>query len=100
MQQRIAGLPAITGSQNGAPARVLMILEQPSLFKFVEGLENRSPAIDFEQSFRLNLTNERTDVAHGDILSLRLENFGEKEFFLSALDPGPLWQIEDLLVDD
>ncbi|RYP68848.1 hypothetical protein DL771_006466 [Monosporascus sp. 5C6A] len=104
--QRICNLPAIPkNNQKPAEAReaVLGILQHLAKFKYLEGIDNRTPDSNFEKSFLLTPVpnpepgaSGNFEVNHGDEWGLIIENLGETDLYVALFDFGPSWQIIDI----
>ena len=104
--RKIPSLQTIPCGGNEALYRVVDTLAHLSSFKYFERIENRIPKPSLESLFELHLRDgaERDlgkaaiiNAQHGDLLSLTVENLGQKPLYLAIFDLGPLWQINSLL---
>ena len=102
----IVSLPTIPSDKPRATENVLDILEHLATFKYIEGIENQNPQYSFEQSFTIDLKDRcgnniesdgLTTVKHGETVTITVENFGSNPLYLTILDMGSLWQIDDVL---
>ena len=105
---RIVSLPRIPCKKIGAIGQVVSILEHVATFKEVEGLENRIPQLSFGQLFAIHLEGggEINDaggtlvVEDDETVTLVVENFGDSPLYLTILNLGPSWQIDDILAGE
>ncbi|KAL2011082.1 hypothetical protein VTN00DRAFT_3800 [Thermoascus crustaceus] len=102
----IATLPSIPSNQPNSVGTVVDMLEHIAIFKFIEGIENKTPSAPFEASFEMALLNskweDRTNdgvltLTHGDCLSLTVRNLGPKPLYLAVLDLCPSWKVINLV---
>ncbi|RYP69872.1 hypothetical protein DL771_005815 [Monosporascus sp. 5C6A] len=103
---RIWSLPTIPRGGTKAHEAALGILQQLAKFKYIEGIENRTPDPTFEKSFSLltvpapePAATGSFEVGHGDEWGLVIENRGEANLYVAMLNLGPSWQIVDLFSD-
>ncbi|RYP48547.1 hypothetical protein DL768_005586 [Monosporascus sp. mg162] len=99
---RIVSLPTISLDMPGASDRVMDVLQHLAMFKFFEGLENRTPNTSFEGSFKLlSLDGAEAassfDVSHGDTWGFRVKNHDHRPLYLAIFNFTPSWQITNLV---
>ena len=108
--QNIPHLPKIPRHRNTAATEVCRILDHLTTFKYFEGIENRIPRPEFENSFKIDLKMELKDktqvalkrggfihVDDSDKLVLSLQNLGSQSLYLALFDLRPSWEICSLL---
>ena len=105
----IPQLPTFPSASSSAISDTVAVLDHVARFKYIENLENMSSDTDFERSVGLQLVHPVTgqivtgigdelDVAHGETVLLHCVNLSEeRQAYLSVLNLGPLWQIENFL---
>ena len=108
--QNIPHLPKISRHRKTATTEVRHILDHLTTFKYFEGIQNRIPQPEFENSFKIDVKMELKDKTHltiekggfihvddGDKLVLSLQNLGSQSLYLALFDLGPSWEICSLL---
>jgi tetratricopeptide (TPR) repeat protein len=100
--ERIISLPTLPLDTPGSSSSVIGILQHLAMYKYFEGVENRTPSPSFESSFSL-LPLSGTgafgifDVKHGETWGFTVKNLGNKPLFLAIFNLTPSWQIVNLV---
>ncbi|KAK3984181.1 caspase domain-containing protein [Cladorrhinum sp. PSN332] len=100
--ERIASLPTISLGMPGASGRIMDVLKHLAMFKYFEGVENRTPNAAFEDSFSLlpmhgSEASGVFEVRHGDQWGFSVENLGDRPLYLAIFNFKPSWQIANLV---
>ncbi|KAK3342028.1 caspase domain-containing protein [Lasiosphaeria hispida] len=100
--ETIVGLPTIPLDMPRASDRIMNVLQHLAMFKFFEGVENRTPNPSFEDSFSLISIDGAGssgvfDVRHGDKWGFRVENLGDRPLYLAIFNFKPSWQVTNLV---
>ena len=98
-------IPKIPQNRDDKGDMVVKILSHLTSFSFFEQIKNENPNSVFKSSFKINFSNSSGDhygannlVCHEqDRVTIRVENHGENDIFLSLFDLGPAYQVVDLL---
>lgn len=95
----LAAVP--TGSHN-AIVTISGILGHLTMFKFLEGIENRAPNTKFLQEFCINVhSNPQAsgtfEVHDGDAWGFTIENANQKPLYLSVINFRDNWEIINVL---
>ena len=102
----IPGLPTVPTSSPSAIKDTISLLDHLAKFKYIEGLDNRVPDLDFESTIQTQIVTSRGQVAkdrgvlqimHGDVVSLRCFNLSEKPAYLTVFNLTPLLKVHNVL---
>lgn len=100
--ERIDSLPTTPLDISEASECMMDVLQHIAIFKFFEGVENRTPSASFEDSFSILPVNGAGassvfDVRHGEKWGFKVENLGGRPLYLAIFDFKPSWQITNLV---
>ncbi|KAK2037007.1 caspase domain-containing protein [Colletotrichum somersetense] len=82
------------------------VIQHLAKFNMVKDLANDAPRNSFEKSFTISLVDSSGNtfcsgssiqVDHNSMVSLIVENEGERELYVYIYDMGPEWQVENIL---
>lgn len=99
-------IPKIPQNRDDTDHMIMKILNHLTTFSFFELIKNENLNSGFKSSFEIKLTNSSGDhygakdfmvYQEQDQVTLRVENHGENDIFLSFFDLGPAYQVVDLL---
>lgn len=99
-------IPKVAQNHDDTDQMVMKILNHLTTFIFFEAIKNGNLNSAFKSSFKINLTNSSGDhygendfmvCQEKDRITLRVENTGENDIFLSIFDLGPAYQVVDLI---
>ncbi|KAK4182727.1 hypothetical protein QBC35DRAFT_346243, partial [Podospora australis] len=100
--ERIASFPTISLGMPGASDRIMDVLKHLAMFKYFEGVQNRTPNAAFEDSFSLlpmhgSGASGVFEVRHGDQWGFSVENLGDRPLYLAIFNFKPPGQIANLV---
>lgn len=99
-------LPKVPRNGTEPIIKVCNMLEHLSTFKYVAGIENLTPCVLFEESFKIQILDELGNryshgevvpVKPGEVFTLHIENGSATQLFFEIFDMDPLWQITQVL---
>ena len=81
---------------------VLDVLQHLAMFKYFEGIENRTPSQPFEDSFSLSPAYDAGlsngfNIRHGEEWHFTIENFGSRPLYMVVFNLDPLWKASNLI---
>lgn len=108
---RVPTLPAVPSTAPKAADHIWSIVGHAATFKFLEGLENQAPDLEFEKTFKIrasaasepdsfgDASSSILDVPHEGDLSFIVENHGEDPLYLALFIFTSTWEVSNLLSD-
>ncbi|PHH61170.1 hypothetical protein CDD81_738 [Ophiocordyceps australis] len=106
LQRPIANLPVISVKSPGASNRIMRVLQHIALYKYYEGVENRTVDLHFEKTFRISKLDDNIPmpsgeyrVQHNSTWGFTIENLGDKPLYIALFNFTPEWKISNLFSD-
>lgn len=103
LQEDIVNLPSIPVNSDGAISTVMDVVEHLATFKYFEGIKNRYPSPEFENSFSIlpQCSTEASGqfiVRHGGIWGFTAENMSDKPLYMAIFNFNPSWEVSNLVL--